>query len=190
MHGGGARAESDGIDVANIAGSTNTSIPSIESYEYRYPVLYLERGLVPDSEGAGQFSGGRAGYWARCLYGVDSAADCTFYIGRDVSSVGVLGGKDGSPAIIAIKRGACVLERLSEGVPLYCELDVEEEVFSQMPPGLDRVVNSGDVIYVRGMGGAGFGSPALRREVEVRRDLAEGLLSEERAEEVYGVKAN
>ena len=190
MHGGGARAESDGIDVANIAGSTNTSIPSIESYEYRYPVLYLERGLVPDSEGAGQFSGGRAGYWARCLYGVDSAADCTFYIGKDVSSVGVLGGKDGSPAIIAIKRGACVLERLSEGVPLYCELDVEEEVFSQMPPGLDRVVNSGDVIYVRGMGGAGFGSPALRREVEVRRDLAEGLLSEERAEEVYGVKAN
>lgn len=190
MHGGGARAESDGVDVANIAGSTNTSVPSIESYEYRYPVLYLERGLVPDSEGAGRFSGGRAGYWSRCLYGVDSAADCTFYIGRDVSSIGVDGGQDGSPARIVLKRGTDVMDRLGREAPLYDELEGEEELFSQMPPGLDRVVRAGDVVMVRGMGGAGYGLPDLRPEDSVKHDLEEGLLSVERALEIYGVKAD
>lgn len=189
FHGGGARAEVDGIDVSNIAGSTNTNSPSIESYEYRYPVLYLERGVVPDSEGAGQYRGGRAGYWSRCLYGVDSAKDLTFYIGRDVGSRGVFGGKDGTSSRIILKRGTDVLTRLRDGVPLYNELEGVEEVLPQQPSGLDRMINAGDVILVRGMGGAGYGPPELRSEELVRQDLADGLLSPERALDIYGVKA-
>ena len=188
LHGGGGRAEVDGIDVSNIAGSTNTSIPSIESYEYRYPVLYLARGLVPDSEGAGEYRGGRAGYWSRCLYGVESANDLTFYIGRDLASRGVFGGQDGTSSRIILKRGTDIMSRLNQGIPLYHELEGEEELLPQMPDGLDRVIKAGDVIFVRGMGGAGYGSPELRSEESVRRDLEEGLLSHERALEIYGVK--
>lgn len=187
MHGGGARSDNDGIDVSNIAGSTNTAIPSVESYEFRYPVLYLSRGLVPDSEGAGQYRGGHAGYWSRCLYGVESANDFTFYIGRDLMSRGVYGGQDGSSSRIVIKRGTEILQRIGKDMPLYDELSGEEEVLSQMPPGITNTIAAEDVVFVRGMGGAGFGPPDLRDEELVRRDFEEGLLSKERALQVYGV---
>jgi len=190
MHGGGARSNRDGIDVSNIAGSTNTALPSIESYEYRYPVLYLSRGLLADSEGAGEFRGGRAGYWSRCLYGVDSASDLSFYIGRDVGANGYSGGEDGTPSRIVIKRGTDILERLHNEVPLYEELNGVEEVLAQQPSALGLKIRSGDVVYVRGMGGGGFG-PAERRDRDaVLADLDDGLLSPQRAEEIYGVPAN
>ena len=80
------------------------------------------------------------------------------------------------------------MSRLNQGIPLYHELEGEEELLPQMPDGLDRVIKAGDVIFVRGMGGAGYGSPELRSEESVRRDLEEGLLSPERALEIYGVK--
>ncbi len=187
LHGGGARANKDGIDVSNIAGSTNTALPSIESYEYRYPILYLSRGLLADSEGAGQYRGGRAGYWSRCLYGVDTASDLSFYIGRDVGSNGFGGGQDGSSSKIVIKRATDILERLNSEVPLYDELSGTEEVLSQQPSALGLYINAGDVVYVRGMGGAGFGPPELRDKEAVLADIEEGLLSAKRAEEIYGV---
>ena len=81
------------------------------------------------------------------------------------------------------------MSRLSEGVPLYNELEGEEELLPQQPTGLDRVINAGDVIFVRGMGGSGYGPPELRSPESVRLDLEEGLLSAERALEIYGVKA-
>ncbi len=190
MHGGGARSNGDGIDVSNIAGSTNTALPSIESYEYRYPVLYLSRGLLADSEGAGQFRGGRAGYWSRCLYGVDSASDLSFYIGRDVGANGFGGGEDGTPSRIVIKRGTDILQRLHSEVPLYEELNGAEELLAQQPSALGLKIRGGDVVYVRGMGGGGFG-PAERRDRDaVLADLDDGLLSPQRAEEIYGVSAN
>lgn len=187
LHGGGARANKDGIDVSNIAGSTNTALPSIESYEYRYPILYLSRGLLADSEGAGQYRGGRAGYWSRCLYGVDTASDLSFYIGRDVGSNGFGGGQEGSSSKIVIKRATDILERLNSEVPLYDELSGTEEVLSQQPSALGLYINAGDVVYVRGMGGAGFGPPELRDKEAVLADIEEGLLSAKRAEKIYGV---
>ncbi len=190
MHGGGARSNSDGIDVSNIAGSTNTALPSIESYEYRYPVLYLSRGLLADSEGAGEFRGGRAGYWSRCLYGVDSASDLSFYIGRDVGANGYAGGEDGTPSKIVIKRDTDILERLHGEVPLYEELNGVEEVLAQQPSALGLKIRRGDVVYVRGMGGGGFGPPERRDRDAILADLEDGLLSPRRAEEIYGVSAN
>jgi N-methylhydantoinase B len=186
MHGGGARAEADGIDVANIAGSTNTSLPSVESYELRYPVLYLSRGLTPDSEGAGQHRGGVAGEWTRCLYGVDEAQDLTFYIGRDVGAFGFEGGQDGQPASVTLKRATDVLERLRVAVPSFEELPGEPEVLPQQPTSLTAKVRLGDVVHVRGMGGGGFGDPLLRDPDRVAQDLEDGLLTRERAERVYG----
>jgi len=184
LQGGGARATSDGIDVANMAGSTNTALPSVESYEHRYPVLYLSRGLVPDSEGAGEYRGGLAGRWSRCLYQVPEAEDLTFYVGRDFGADGFAGGQEGMRARIAIKRATDVLQRLAEGPPLYEELDGEEEVLAQRVP--PRPIRAGDVVEVRGMGGGGYGDPRRRDRARVESDVREGLLSQERAREVYG----
>lgn len=186
MHGGGARAQADGIDVANIAGSTNTSLPSVESYELRYPVLYLSRGLTPDSEGAGAYRGGFAGEWTRCLYGVDTARDLSFYIGRDFGAQGFDGGEAGQPAEVTIKRGTDVMQRLAEHVPRFCDLPGEPELLPQQPASLTATVQLGDVVHVRGMGGGGFGNPRARARTLVARDVDDQLLSPERAERVYG----
>lgn len=185
MHGGGARRRADGIDVANIAGSTNTALPSIESYELRYPVLYLSRGLVPDSEGAGEYRGGFAGEWTRCLYGVDSANELTFYIGRDYSANGAEGGEAGLPASAVVKRGTNVWELFRDHVPEFDELAGEEELLPQQPRKLDNLLGNADVLHVRGMGGGGFGRPAARDRASVRADLKNELVTPTRAAEVY-----
>jgi N-methylhydantoinase B len=186
MQGGGARAAADGIDVANIAGSTNTSVPAIESYELRYPVLYLSRGLVPDSEGAGEFRGGMAGEWSRCLYGVTEAEALPFYDGRDFGANGFEGGAEGSPARIWMKRGTDVLGRLAEGPPLYRDLEGEEELLPQQVP--PHPVRAGDVVQVRGMGGGGYGDPRRRDRKRLLEDVADGLISPQRARDVYGLE--
>lgn len=185
MQGGGASATTDGIDVSNIAGSTNTALPSIESYEHRYPVLYLSRGLVPDSEGAGEHRGGLAGQWSRCLYQVDEAEDLTFYVGRDFGAGGFAGGGEGARSTIAMKRGTNVLRQMTEGVPLYAELEGEEEVLPQRAE--PRPVKAGDVVLVHGMGGGGYGDPRRRDPDLVAADVGEGLVSAARAREVYAV---
>lgn len=185
LHGGGARSTADGIDVANIAGSVNTSVPSVESYEHRYPVLYLGRGLDPDSEGAGEFRSGLAGWWSRCLYGSEEAEDLTFHVGRDFGAAGLEGGAQGVRSRIAIKRDSDVRDRLASGPPSYAELAGSEEVLDQRVPS--RPIGPNDVVHVRGMGGGGFGDPLRRDVAAVLADWRDGTLSVERASEVYGV---
>ncbi len=189
MHGGGARASVDGIDVSNIAGSTNTAIPSVESYEQRYPVLYLARGIVEDSAGEGQYRGGVAGYWARTLYGASEASDNTFYIGRFFGASGIEGGTDGASSLIRIKRGSDIFRRLPSSLPSYEDLAGDEETLTQKPEGLGRIVSEGDVVHVRGMGGGGFGPPEARAPELLREDLVNGFISLARAREVYGTAA-
>lgn len=185
MHGGGARRYVDGIDVANIAGSTNTALPSIESYELRYPVLYLSRGIVPDSEGAGEFRGGFAGEWTRCLYGVEDASELTFYIGRDYGASGAEGGQAGAPASAVIKRDTNVWELYRDHVPDFDELSGAEELLPQQPRRLRNVLAGTDVLRVRGMGGGGFGDPAARTRHAVQADVMSGLVTPDRAAETY-----
>ena len=186
LHGGGARARVDGIDVANIAGSTNTSIPSIESWEQRFPVLYLSREMLPDTAGAGKYRGGFAGEWVRVLYGIEEADDMTFYIGRDFGAHGLEGGKEGTKSQIHMKRSTDVFSLYGKGkVPAYEDLTGEEELLPQMPAGLNRKVCTGDVIRVRGMGGGGYGNPAERDREAIELDIAEGLMTRAFADEHY-----
>lgn len=185
LQGGGARATADGIDAANIAGSTNTSLAAVESYEQRYPVLYLHRGLEPDSGGAGTYRGGLAGSWSRILYGVSEADSLPWYMGRDFGAAGFNGGHEGTRSVIAVKRGTDVLERLADGPPLYPEIAGDEEVLSQQTPS--HPIRAGDVVYVRGMGGGGYGDPRARDPEKVRADVADGLVTEEQAREAYGL---
>ena len=48
-------------------------------------------------------------------------------------------------------------------------------------------VNTDDVIRVVTASGGGYGDPAKRDPNAVRRDIGNGLISPERAKEVYGV---
>ena len=183
LQGGGARATADGIDSANIAGSTNTSLASVESYEQRYPVLYLHRGLEPDSGGAGEYRGGLAGSWSRILYGVDRAESLPWYMGRDFGAAGFAGGGEGTRSVIKVKHGTDVMTRLSEGPPSYAEIPGEDETLSQQMPSHE--IRSGDVVYVRGMGGGGYGDPRRRDPAKIEEDIANGLMGAEQAREEH-----
>ncbi len=185
LQGGGARPTADGIDTANIAGSTNTSLAAVESYEQRYPVLYLHRGLEPDSGGPGRQRGGLAGSWSRILYGVDRAESLPWYMGRDFGAAGFAGGGEGTRSVIKVKHRTDVLAQLADGPPSYAEVQGEEEVLSQQMPSHE--IRAGDVVFVRGMGGGGYGDPRSRDRAKVAEDVANGLISAERAREAYGL---
>ena len=54
------------------------------------------------------------------------------------------------------------------------------------PSGLQRALGPGDRFLCRAPGGAGLGSPSQREPERVRRDLDEGLISEEYARRHHG----
>jgi N-methylhydantoinase B len=127
-----------------------------------------------------------AGEWSRCLYGVTEAEALPFYDGRDFGAAGFEGGGEGSPARIWMKRGTDVLRRLGEGPPLYRDLEGEEELLPQQVP--PHPVRAGDVVQVRGMGGGGYGDPRRRDRKRLLEDVADGLISPQRAHDVYGLE--
>lgn len=185
LHGGGARANADGLDTSNVAGSTNTSVPNVESTEYRYPILFLTRRFTQDSEGAGRWRGGFGGEFTVVPYGADSLELRNWLIGSRVPPDGMEGGKAGITSAIITKQGTDVWQRLAENVPTFEELSGRLRVARPVNPAMR--LGKDDVVYVRCQGGGGFGDPLERDPALVQRDVAEGLVSPERARQVYGV---
>lgn len=69
--GGGALCWRDGIDTGGHTSSLRATIANVESYELRYPVLYLYRRQTPDSGGPGKFRGGAGISMMYAVHGVD-----------------------------------------------------------------------------------------------------------------------
>ncbi|MDP2718676.1 MAG: hydantoinase B/oxoprolinase family protein [Dehalococcoidia bacterium] len=183
LQGGGARATRDGFDVANIAGSTNTSVPNVEDKEYRYPFLFLNRGMVRDSGGAGKYRGGVSGELAIKVHDVGSV-DCFLgYVGKEIESDGFAGGKGGKTSEVSIKRNTNVNELLHEDIPSFNEILGEKTVLPQQNPPFK--MGPDDVLYMRCQGGGGYGNPAEREINMVGTDVKEDYVSPEAAEKYY-----
>ncbi len=185
MQGSGARATKDGVDAgASVAGSTNSSMANVETIEQRFPLLYLQRGYVADSGGAGEFRGGVAGEYAIAPYQTDRMETTAFYLGKDVVPEGILGGHPGSKAAMKVKRNTDIFETLASAVPSFESLKGEEETINTCT---DQVfLKAGDVFYGRTQGGAGLGDPRKRDRKLIERDLRSGLVSAQKAREDYG----
>jgi N-methylhydantoinase B len=186
MLGGGARATKDGIDVSNIAGSTNTSVPNVEQTEERYPVLYLKRSLRLDGEGAGKYRGGFGGETVIKPHDVDSLTVRAFIIGTQVSDGGLEGGQEGAKTIVEVKKDTDVLEQLHSGrFPEFSSLSgtAKRLAFRNDP----FEIGAHDVLRICSSSGGGFGQPEERDPELVRRDVQEEVVSVERASEVYRV---
>ena len=69
--GGGALCWRDGIDTGGHTSSLRATIANIESYELRYPILYLYRRQTTDSGGPGKFRGGAGISMMYTVHGVD-----------------------------------------------------------------------------------------------------------------------
>jgi N-methylhydantoinase B len=160
--GGGGRAAADGMDAVHVHMSNTRNTP-VEVLETAYPVRVERYALRPDSAGAGRHRGGlglRRDLTLRTEATVGLLADR--HRGRPY---GLAGGEAGAP-------GAAVL--------------VTDGERARLPSKTTRTLPAGATLSVRTPGGGGHGPPAERDPAAVRRDLRLGVLSRERAAEVYG----
>ena len=163
--GQGAMHDLDGMDAIQNH-MTNTRNAPVEAIEAAYPFLVERYGLLPDSEGAGRHRGGVGLTRVLRVLG----ADVKLTLSSDRAKVAPWGLFDGLPAS---RSRSAVVEPDGNTAPL--------------PSKVTTTVESGRVIVTETPGGGGWGDPRTRDPEAVRSDVVEGLVSIERAREVYGV---
>jgi N-methylhydantoinase B len=154
----GARASKDGISC--IAFPTNTETIPIEMIESSSPVLFVEKELIPDSGGAGQFRGGLGQRISvRVLNDSVSASVRAQWLTQ--SPRGVRSGMPGQSARVEVNG------------------DKVSELSGTI--ALDR----GDVLTVHSPGAGGYGPPAARDRALLAADIEDGYVSDV-GRQVYG----
>lgn len=189
MAGGtGALCCADGIDTGGHTSSVRATIANVESYEFRYPILYLYRRQTRDSGGPGMFRGGAGVSMMYVAHGVEEIPTKvlhTFGI-EQPESPGLFGGHPSCTNQFRILRQSDVEERFAAGeMPVEIDdLTGKLEVYT----GAEKTsMRRGDVYRTVSQGGAGYGDPLFREPDRVARDVVNGLVSAEWAGRAYGV---
>ncbi len=187
--GSGALCWKDGIDTGGHTSSVRATIANVESYEYRYPILYLYRRQTVDSGGPGLFRGGAGVSMMYIPHGVPEIPTKilhTFGV-EQPESPGMFGGWPSCTNQFAILRDSDVEVRLAGGqVPgELAELTGRHEDF---PAYAQTRMGRGDVYRTVSQGGGGYGDPLDREPERVARDVENGLVSREWARLAYGVE--
>ncbi len=140
---------------------------SVEIDEMKYPIRVREQRLQPDSEGAGRRRGSPGAYVeyepVDCEIEVVYLSDGTYN-----APAGVRGGGDGS----------CAQQRKRDASGALSD---EMGAYARVPLG------PGESIVSICSGGAGYGPPEQREPERVAADVREGLVTPERARDVYRV---
>lgn len=167
LTGGAASAETDAwLTIGHVGNAGLIYIDSVELDELRQPLHVHARRLLPDSEGAGR----RRGAFSllvefgpvRCEVAVNYVSDGV--INGPAGVRGGLGGGCASQSLIWENGGV-------EALPACAQV----------------VLHAGERVQSITTGGGGYGPPRAREPERVARDAREGLLSRERAQDVYGV---
>jgi N-methylhydantoinase B len=138
----------------------------VEIAELTHPIVVNEQRVLPDTEGAGRFRGAPSAY---VEYGpVDTGLTIAFGSDGAVHPArGARGGHEGSPAQHFKRHRDGTLEEIPS-------------------MGLVELADGERMVSITG-GGGGYGPPEEREVERVRRDVAEGWITRERAREVYRV---
>lgn len=163
--GSGARPAQDGTEGVDFATGFYRNIPT-EVLESEVPVLVEEYGLNPDSGGPGRMRGGTGLRYVLRVLAPGAVVTARGLERYHFQPWGREGGQPGQP-------GRSFLEKNGEVQPLG-KIDVLE-----LPPRA--------IVRMETAGGGGFGAPWEREPALVLRDVEDGLVSPEQAEEVYGV---
>ena len=159
--GSGARATKDGLDGVHVH-ITNTSNLPVEALEAEYPLVVERYALVDDSGGPGTWRGGLG--IVRQIRAEDHECHAFVHGTRRRSAPwGLFGGAEG---------GRCRFE-YSPGV--------------EPPVKAQGFLRPGQSVAIITPGAGGYGDPRARDRALVLRDLAEGMISERVAREVYGL---
>ena len=164
--GSGGGPDRDGISGTDFSVAFLRNVP-VEVLESEAPVLVRRFGLLPDSEGPGRYRGG---------FGLEYELEI-----RHPSAVVVMRGKDrhrfSSWGVAGGRAGA--VNGNDSLLPDAPKRDIGKRTVYR--PELH------EVIRLWSGGGGGYGDPFTRDPAAVARDVAAGLVSRERARDVYGV---
>lgn len=164
--GAGTPTEDAWLTLAHAGNAGMLYQDSIEVSELHYPIRVYEKRMVTDTEGAGEFIGAPS---SMAEFGpVDCAMEVNFVSdGCQNPAKGVRGGGTGGPAKQFRKRQDGSLEVL---------------------PGVtSATLQPGERLLAYTCGGGGYGDPRNRAPARVAKDVREGWISRERAEQVYHV---
>jgi len=158
--GTGARATKDGL--SGIAFPSGVRTMPVEATENVAPVVFWRKELRPDSAGAGRTRGG----FGQILE-IGTKGDAEFAVNAIFDRVGNpprgrLGGRDGASGVVKLKSGAVLRTKGFQIIP------------------------EGDRLVLLLPGGGGMGDPRERDCEAIARDVADGLISPERALADYG----
>jgi N-methylhydantoinase B len=161
----GARPNKDGVDYIETDITNMMNAPT-EAVELEYPLRIRSMRLIPDSGGAGRHRGGLGMH--KIFEIVEGPLEVTHRGDRHFSCPwGLKGGKPGKPWATILKR--------TDGS--------EHKV-----PARERfVMQTGDLLFCDTAGGGGYGDPLDRPVEVVARDVLDGHVSRQSAEQDYGV---
>lgn len=155
--GWGGRPDEDGESASVSICQGDVRNTPVELQEIKYPFIIEEHGLRPDSGGAGRYRGGLGVVLTyRCLQ------KCRANINLERLTEppwGLHGGQAGAINVAIITHA----DGEQRSVRKETEIDLEP----------------GDRVSFFTAGGGGYGDPKLRREEDLRTDLAEGFVTRE-----------
>lgn len=184
--GGGAWAALDGVDNAAMICTLSANVASIEWSETYYPFLFLERSIVCDSEGAGQFRGGVGIQVVATPYHTERLHFINAQTRKYFAGFTMGGGYPGGQHTQRIKRGSDLFACLADGtLPRWDQIGAE--TVEMLDPKCRFTMVPGDVIRFTGGGGSGYGDPIARDPARVATDVQWGYVSAGKAQAVYGV---
>jgi N-methylhydantoinase B len=167
--GSGGMRGTDGYDhIGMIDASGGLLDQDYEMFEQQTPHLLVKHEYVCDSGGAGQWRGGR-GVETQFTIGSEDTQLVTFGDGDFEPAFGLFGGGDGGLNFIRLTYpdGLTVVPR-------------NKDLITGVPKGTAYHQMAG--------GGGGYGDPRLRDRELLRREVRDGVISAEKARDVYGLE--
>jgi N-methylhydantoinase B/oxoprolinase/acetone carboxylase alpha subunit len=172
MFNGSGMGGGNGADGAeSVCYPTSSCNVPIELTEETSSVLTLEKELIPDSGGAGEFRGG-SGVRVTVRPADDTASPLTFFAAlhhQDFPPFGLNGGKDGTPTHARLNGR------------LLTSVEARDQLTARVVTDLTTTIT------VETAGGGGFGDPRRRDPHSVLRDVRNGLVTVQAARDVYGL---
>ncbi len=182
----GARAIKDGVDIGGEIPNVVSRWGNAETHEEMLPLIYLYRRVVKDSGGPGKYRGGVCHEYAITPKGSIENSLGTVLYGKGIispQSTGIFGGQPGCNVDYIIFR---------EGID-WSENKLPTNLQSSSGKEMEHVqwgvfdLKDGDMLYIRFMGGGGYGDPIDRDPDLVLSDVLGNLVSVECAKDIYGV---
>lgn len=155
--------------VRTFTESDITTIQPVEAVEQKYPLRVERCELRLDSGGDGGWRGGLG--LRREVRLLAPEAQLSVLAEKNLlPPYGVCGGMSGAPNRFFVVRESQEIEP------------------SPLPGKVSGFpLRAGDIVVMESSGGGGYGDPLERDPARVARDVAEGVISQTRAEAVYGV---